>query len=106
MAGTRLGQNVPNLSRPSFLFVLAFLFFSSIFLYNTYKLWFRTESYYRDLYASLNRSPSIYPFRDFFLGLMKNRKRWELFQKIFSIAGLIAVLAADMLVINAWMTTK
>jgi hypothetical protein len=93
------------MSNPSsipFAFVLVFLLFSSIFLYNTYRLWFKTDQYYQDIHNSLTRSPSLYPFREFFLRLMENRKRWELLQKIFSILGLIAVLTADALVITAW----
>jgi hypothetical protein len=89
-----------------FAFVAAFLLFSAIFFYNSYKLWFRTDQYYEDLRNSLSRSPSVYPFRSFFLRQMENRKRWELLQKIFSVLGLTAVLAADALVISAWMAGR
>jgi hypothetical protein len=95
-----------TLSQPPFAFVLIFLLFSFIFMYNTYKLWFRTDAYYRDLHDSLTRSPSLYPFRDFFLRQMENRRRWELVQKIFSIFGLIAVLAADALILATWLTGR
>ena len=95
-----------TVSQPSFLFVLAFLLFSGLFFYNTYKLWFKTDAYYAELHDSLTRSPSFYPFRTFFLRLMQDRRRWELVQKIFSVVGVIAVLAADMLVINAWMSGR
>jgi len=33
---------------------------------------------------------------------VENRKRWEVEQKIFSVIGVLAVLAADVLVIAAW----
>jgi hypothetical protein len=32
---------------------------------------------------------------------MENRRRWEFLQKAFSILGMIAVLAADALIISA-----
>ena len=97
---------MPGLSRPPFAFVLVFLLFSAIFFYNTFKLWFRTDAYYQSLWESLNRSPSLYPFRDFFLRQMEDRRRWEILQKVFSIVGMIGVLAADALVIAAWMAGK
>jgi hypothetical protein len=91
-------------SRPGPAFVLMFLLFSAMFLYNTYKLWFRTDRYYEDLRESLGRSPSIYPFRNFFLRQMEDRPRWETWQKAFSVLGLIAVLTADALMISAWLS--
>jgi hypothetical protein len=33
---------------------------------------------------------------------MENRRRWELWQKGFSLVGLVAVLAADVLVVMAF----
>jgi len=83
-------------------FVLVFLLFSLLFLGNTYKLWFKTDEYYQDIINSLAREPSIYPFRTFFLKRMENRKRWELWQKAFSLLGLIAIIAADALVVMAY----
>jgi hypothetical protein len=88
--------------QPSPGFVILFLLFSLLFLRNTYKLWFKTEAYYQDIYNSLTREPSIYPFREFFLKRMENKERWVLWQKIFSLLGLAAVIAADILVIMAW----
>jgi hypothetical protein len=84
-------------------FVILFLLFSLLFLRNTYKLWFKTDAYYQDIYNSLTREPSIYPFREFFLRWIENKERWVLWQKIFSLLGLAAVIAADLLVIMAWM---
>ncbi len=83
-------------------FVIVFLIFSLLFFRNTYKLWFRTDSYYQDIYNSLTRQPSIYPFREFFLKRMENKERWVLWQKVFSLLGLAAVIAADVLVVRAW----
>jgi hypothetical protein len=88
--------------QPSLGFVLVFLLFSLLFLSNTYRLWFKTEKYYQDIYNSLTREPSIYPFRRFFLERMENKQSWVLWQKIFSTVGLIAVIVADSLVIMAW----
>lgn len=83
-------------------FVLVFLLFSLLFFRNTYKLWYRTDSYYQDIYNSLTRQPSIYPFREFFLKRMENKERWVLWQKVFSLLGLVAVIAADVLVVRAY----
>ena len=80
-------------------FVIVFLLFSLLFLRNTYKLWFKTDEYYQDIYNSLTREPSIYPFRQFFLKRMENKERWVGWQKGFSLLGLIAVIAADVLVV-------
>ena len=88
---------------PSLGFVLVFLLFSLLFFRNTYKLWFKTDEYYQDIYNSLAREPSIYPFRKFFLRRMENRKRWELRQKGFSLLGLVAVIAADVFVVMAYL---
>ena len=96
-------SNIPSLS-PGF--VIAFLLFSGLFFVNSYKLWFRTDSYYEDIYASLTRQPSLYPFREFFLQRMQNKKRWALEQKIFSAIGLGAIIGADILVIAAWMNGR
>jgi hypothetical protein len=90
------------MDRLPFTFVLAFLLFSGIFFYNSYKLWFRTDSYYQDVYHSLARQPSLYPFREFFLKRMENKERWVLWQKAFSLIGLIAVIVADVLVVRAY----
>jgi hypothetical protein len=84
-------------------FVIIFLLFSLLFLRNTYKLWFQTDAYYQDIYNSLTQEPSIYPFRSFFIKRMENRQSWVLWQKIFSILGLIAVIVADVLVVTAWL---
>ncbi len=91
------------MTSPSFLFVLAFLLFSILFFFNSYKLWFKTDIYYEDIYKSLTNPTMPYPFKDFFLKRMDNRKRWEVEQKVFSAIGILAVLLADVLVIAAWM---
>ncbi|HEX2995394.1 MAG TPA: hypothetical protein VHP14_11245 [Anaerolineales bacterium] len=84
-------------------FVLVFLLFSLLFLRNTYKLWFKTDAYYQDIYNNLARQPAIYPFQEFFRTRMENRKRWEFWQKTFSLLGLAAVIAADILVVRAYL---
>ena len=88
---------------PSLGFVIVFLLFSLLFLSNTYKLWFKTDEYYQDIYNSLTREPSLYPFRGFFLKRMENKKKWVLWQRIFSLLGLAAVIVADILVVTAYM---
>jgi hypothetical protein len=92
------------LTPPSPGFVIVFLLFSMLFFRNTYKLWFKTDEYYQDIYNSLTREPSIYPFRQFFLRRMENKERWVGWQKGFSLLGLIAVIAADVLVVLAYLT--
>jgi len=91
-----------TVTQPSLGFVLVFLLFSLLFFRNTYKLWFKTDTYYQDIYNSLTREPSIYPFRKFFLKRMENKHRWVLWQKVFSSLGVAAVIAADILVVMAW----
>lgn len=88
---------------PSLIFVIVFLLFSLLFFSNTYKLWFRTDQYYQELRDSLTREPSVYPFREFFLKRLENRKRWEVEQKIFSLLGIAAVLVADAMVLTAYL---
>lgn len=88
--------------QPPLGFVLIFLLFSLLFLRNSYKLWFQTDEYYQDIYNSLTREPSIYPFRGFFLKRMENKERWVLWQKAFSLLGILAVLAADVLVLMSY----
>lgn len=90
------------MTQPPFLFVLVFLLFSILFLFNSYKLWFKTDTYYEEIYKSLDNPSMPYPFKDFFLRHMDNRKRWEVEQKVFSAIGILAVLTADVLVIVAW----
>jgi len=90
-------------TQPSLGFVLVFLIFSLLFLSNTYKLWFKTEQYYQDIYNSLTREPSLYPFRQFFLKRMENKNNWVFWQKMFSFLGIIAVLLADALVVMAYL---
>jgi len=92
-----------TVTQPSLGFVLVFLLFSLLFFRNTYKLWFKTDEYYQDIYNSLTREPSIYPFRRFFLKRMENREHWEFWQKVFSLLGLVAVTAADVLVVMAYL---
>ena len=89
-------------THPSLGFVLVFLLLSLLFISNTYKLWFKTDRYYEDIYNSLAREPSIYPFRKFFLKRMEKRISWVFWQKIFSLLGILAVLTADVLVVIAW----
>jgi len=89
-------------TQPSLLFVVVFLLFSLMFFSNSYKLWFKTDQYYQDIYNGLNREPPIYPFSKFFLKRTENKQRWMLW-KIFSIVGLLAVLAADLLVVRAYL---
>jgi hypothetical protein len=104
--GETLAMNFSNFDKPPFGFVLVFLLFSLLFLSNTYKLWFKTDSYYQDIYSSLTRSTSLYPFKEFFLKRLENRKRWEVEQKIFSVIGFVAVIGADILVIMTFMSGK
>jgi hypothetical protein len=87
-------------SSPSLGFVLVFLLFSLLFFSNTYRLWFKTDAYYQDIYTSLTRTP--YPFKDFFLRRLENRKRWEAEQKIYSLIGLVAVVVTDVMVVMAY----
>ena len=89
------------IQQPPLGFVLAFLLFSLIFLSNTFRLWFNTEKYYQDLYNSLARSPM--PFKEFFLMRLKNRKRWEVEQKVFSVIGIVAVVGMDAFVVMAYL---
>ena len=83
-------------------FVILFLVFSLLFLSNTYRLWFKTDQYYQDIYNSLTREPSIYPFQKFFLKRMESKQSWIAWQKGFSLSGLAAVLIADVLVVLAY----
>ncbi len=92
------------IDQPSLGFVLTFLLFSLLFLCNTYKLWFKTDQYYQDIYNSLTREPSIYPFRKFFLKRMENKGNWMLWQKVFSALGILAVLMADVLIIMSFVS--
>ena len=91
------------MTQPSLGFVIIFLLFSLLFLSNSYKLWFKTDRYYQDIYNSLTAQPSLYPFKDFFLRRMENKPRWVLWQKTFSLIGIVAVLAADVLVVMAYL---
>ena len=91
-----------DFSQLSLGFVIVFLLFSVLFLSNSYKLWFKTEQYYQDIYNSLTQVPSIYPFRKFFLKRMENKNSWILWQKGFSLIGVLAVLGADVLVVVAY----
>ena len=90
------------MTQPSLGFVLLFLLFSLLFLSNSYKLWFKTDQYYQDVYNSLTREPSLYPFKEFFLKRMENKQNWVLWQKVFSLLGILAVLAADALVVMGY----
>lgn len=90
------------MTQPAPGFVILFLLFSLLYFRNTYKLWSQTDQYYQDIYNSLAREPSIYPFRAFFLRRMENKQRWVLWQKTFSLLGLVAVIAADVLVVMAY----
>ena len=92
-----------TLTQPTLGFVLVFLFFSLLFFRNTYKLWFKTDAYYQDIYNSLTREPSIVPMREFFRKRMENKQRWLLWQKLFSAIGITAVLAADILIVRAYL---
>ncbi|HSJ88705.1 MAG TPA: hypothetical protein VK909_15945 [Anaerolineales bacterium] len=91
-----------DLARPALGFVVVFLLFSLLFLSNSYRLWFRTDKYYQDIYNSLTREPSVYPFRKFFLQRMENKASWIFWQKAFSLLGILAVLTADVLVVMAY----
>jgi hypothetical protein len=90
------------MTKPPFGFVLVFLLFSLIFLSNSYKLWFKTEEYYKDLYNSLTNERTPYPFKNFFLKRLENKRSWLFWQKAFSLLGIAAVLAADVLVVMAF----
>jgi hypothetical protein len=91
------------MTSPSLGFVLIFLFFSLLFISNSYKLWFKTDEYYQDLYNSLTNERTPYPFKNFFLRRLENKDGWIFWQKAFSLIGIAAVLAADVLVITAWL---
>ena len=91
-----------ELTHPSLGFVIVFLLFSLLFLSNSYRLWFGTDQYYQDIQNSLTREPSLYPFRKFFIKRMENKERWVLWQKLFSLLGILAVLVADVLVVMAY----
>ncbi|MBE0672663.1 MAG: hypothetical protein IH588_18970 [Anaerolineales bacterium] len=93
-----------SLQQPSLGFVLAFLLFSLLFLSNSYKLWFKTDEYYKELYNSLTNEKTPYPFKNFFLKRLENRKRWELEQKLFSLIGVAAVVGMDVLVMMAYLS--
>jgi hypothetical protein len=92
------------MAQPSLGFVIVFLVFSLLFLSNSYKLWFKTDEYYQDLYNSLTNERTPYPFRDFFLRRLENKQSWILWQKVFSLLGILAVLATDVLVVMAYRT--
>lgn len=84
-------------------FVLVFLLFSLLFLSNSYKLWFKTEEYYKDLHASLTNERTPYPFKNFFLKRLENKQSWLIWQKAFSLLGIAAVVSMDVLVVMAYL---
>jgi hypothetical protein len=45
--------------QPPLGFVLVFLLFSLLFLSNAYKLWFKTDEYYQDIYNGFTDIPSL-----------------------------------------------
>jgi len=91
------------MTQPPFSFVLIFILFSLLFLSNSYKLWFKTDEYYKDLYNSLTNEKTPYPFKNYFLKRLENRQSWLFWQKVFSLLGIVAVLAADALVVMAYL---
>ncbi|MDX1378521.1 MAG: hypothetical protein R3307_06715 [Anaerolineales bacterium] len=91
------------MTSPSFGFVLIFLLFSLLFFWNSYKLWFKTDEYYQDLYNSLSNEKTPYPFKNFFLRRLENKENWIRWQKAFSLIGIVAVLIADVLVVKAYL---
>ena len=91
------------MTSPSFGFVLIFLLFSLLFFWNSYKLWFKTDEYYQDLYNSLSNKKTPYPFKNFFLRRLENKENWIRWQKAFSLIGIVAVLIADVLVVKAYL---
>lgn len=91
------------MEKPPFGFVLVFLLFSFIFLSNSYKLWFKTEEYYKDLYNSLTNEKTPYPFKNFFLKRLENKQNWLFWQKAFSLLGIAAVVSMDVLVMLAYL---
>ena len=90
------------MTQPTLGFVIVFLLFSLLFLSNSYKLWFKTDEYYQSIYNSLTREPTVYPFRDFFLKRLENKQNWIFWQKVFSLFGIVAVFAADVMVVTAY----
>jgi hypothetical protein len=92
--------------QPSIGFVLIFLLCSGLFFSNSYKLWFKTDTYYQDLYNSLTNERTPYPFKNFFLKRLENKQSWILWQKVFSLIGIVAVLAADVLVVITFLSNK
>lgn len=91
------------MTQPTLGFVIVFLLFSLLFLSNSYKLWFKTDEYYQSIYNSLTHEPSVYPFKDFFLKRLENKQNWIFWQKVFSLFGIAAVLAADVMVVTAYL---
>jgi len=91
------------MTQTSLSFVLIFLLFSGLFISNSYKLWFKTDSYYQDLYNSLTNERTPYPFKNLFLRRLENKENWIFWQKIFSLIGIVAVFAADVLVVLAYL---
>lgn len=90
------------MTKPPFGFVIVFLLFSLLFLSNSYKLWFKTDEYYKDLYNSLTNEKTPYPFKNFFLKRLENKQSWLFWQKTFSLLGIAAVITADVLVVAAY----
>ena len=84
-------------------FVLVFLLFSLLFLSNSYKLWFKTDDYYKDLHASLANERIPFPFKDFFLKRLENKQSWLFWQKAFSLSGITAVVSMDIIIFMAWL---
>ena len=91
------------MTQPPFSFVLIFLLFSLLFLSNSYKLWFKTDEYYKDLYASLTNERIPLPFKGFFLKRLENKQSWLFWQKAFSLLGIVAVVGMDVLVVSAYL---
>lgn len=84
-------------------FVLVFIAFSLLFLSNSYKLWFKTEEYYKDLLNSLTNEKTPYPFKNFFLKRLENKQSWIFWQKAFSLLGIVAVIGMDVIVVMAYL---
>lgn len=76
-----------------FLLITILLLANGIFIDNCYKLWFRTDKYYTEIRKAAYKSPAWYPFRNYQLSQIEEKKSWVLQQKIsLGIFGLILII--------------
>ncbi len=80
--------------------------FNILWLYNSYRVWFHTEQEFKKNQEQVNKTPSWFPLKEYFIEIANSKETWSRQTKLTSAIGILFLLFMDAMLILATILGK